>query len=467
MFWRRLFGGVARGCSTLAETLARARARPRAPAPPLKLVYDNTTTSLFLFCDICYNRQLTACGCPDTTLRDHLSYAHGNICPKQRRTHANALYWGAPWSIPAYLYDNEMEPSMTPLEPCQIRSIEAVGCISTFELGLRCRGPPAEFVIDGTLGELDAKQVLVYKESIWQNRVPTGYILLAVPTKALQYGSLDWVVNYDDFRGKPMTLSARKFVQASHDRGEDPVKELDAVDAIGIRKCVVVDLRGIGINRKMGLFFTEDALCDVLPCVAGTKLVPAKAVFDDRLWDKLGVQGRVAKDAADCGGTLDKVTNSQDTMLLEPKSKTKAGECLFSTAVLAERHLGKDPGTKLSTLIQSRKSVYNIPIMVVLEALQTARILKTTEFELQHIRSIALGMSLKYSELDSRLAGLDDYLAIFHHHTFDDLCVICPEAENWLEVRYFFAAYALSKVIGDMRNISTKLLDLNGNVIWC
>ncbi|XP_024521175.1 uncharacterized protein LOC9632882 [Selaginella moellendorffii] len=354
MFWRRLFGGVARGCGTLAETRARVRARPRAPAPPLKLVYDNTTTSLFLFCDICYNRQLTACGCPDTTLLDHLSYAHGNICPKQRRTHANALYWGAPWSIPAYLYDNEMEPSMTPLEPCQIRSIEAVGCISTFELGLRCRGPPAEFVIDGTLGELDAKQVLVYKESIWQNRVSTGYILLAVPTKALQYGSLDWVVNYDDFRGMPMTLSARKFVQASHDRGEDPVKELDAVDAIGIRKCVVVDLRGIGINRKMGLFFAEDALRDVLPCVAGTKLVPAKAVFDDRLWDKLGVQGRVAKDAAvcdimhsegitemmllksqDCGGRLDKVTNSQDTMLLEPKSKTKAGECLFSTAVLA------------------------------------------------------------------------------------------------------------------------------------
>ncbi|EFJ07284.1 hypothetical protein SELMODRAFT_429984 [Selaginella moellendorffii] len=348
-----------------------------------------------------------------------------------------------------------MEPSMTPLEPCQIRSIEAVGCISTFELGLRCRGPPAEFVIDGTLGELDAKQVLVYKESIWQNRVSTGYILLAVPTKALQYGSLDWVVNYDDFRGMPMTLAPS--------------------------------------------------------CVAGTKLVPAKAVFDDRLWDKLGVQGRVAKDAAVCdimhsegitemmllksqdrGGTLDKVTNSQDTMLLEPKSKTKAGECLFSTAVLAanakyiacsktkcERHLQKDPGTKLSTLIQSRKSMYNIPIMEVLEALQTARILKTTEFELQHIRSIALGMSLKYSESDSRLAGLDDYLAIFHHHTLnrhfiakigfnfsDDLSVICPEAENWLEVRYFFAAYALSKVIGDMKNISTKLLDLNGNVIW-
>ncbi|EFJ07278.1 hypothetical protein SELMODRAFT_429971 [Selaginella moellendorffii] len=350
-----------------------------------------------------------------------------------------------------------MEPSMTPLEPCQIRSIEAVGCISTIELGLRCRGPPAEFVIDGTLEELDAKQVLVYKESIWQNRVSTGYILLAVPTKALQYGSLDWVVNYDDF---PMTLSARKFVQASHDRGEDPVKELNAVDAIGIRKCVVVDLRGIGINRKMGLFFAEDALRDVLPCVAGTKLVPAKAVFDNRLWDKLGVQGRVAKDAAVC-----------DIM---------HSEGITEMMLLKSQHLGKDPGTKLSTFIQSRKSMYNIPIMEVLEALQTARILKTTEFELQQIRPIALGMSLKYSELGSRVAGLDDYLAIFHHHSLnrhfiakigfnfsDDLNVICPEPENWLEVRYFFAAYALSKVIGDMKNISTKLLDLNGNVIWC
>ncbi|EFJ07279.1 hypothetical protein SELMODRAFT_429974 [Selaginella moellendorffii] len=128
-----------------------------------------------------------------------------------------------------------------------------------------------------------------------------------------------------------------------------------------------------------------------------------------------GITEMMLLKSQDCGGRLDKVINSQDTMLLEPKSKTKAGECLFSTAVLAERHLGKD---KLSTLIQSRKSMYNIPIMEVLQALQAARILKTTEFELQHIRSIVLGVSLKYSELDSRLAGLDDCLAIFHHHIF-------------------------------------------------
>ncbi|EFJ07283.1 hypothetical protein SELMODRAFT_429982 [Selaginella moellendorffii] len=320
-----------------------------------------------------------------------------------------------------------MEPSMTPLEPCQIRSIEAVGCISTFELGLRCR------------------------ESIWQNRVSTGYILLAVPTKALQYGSLDWVVNYDDFRGMPMTLSARKFVQASHDRGEDPVKELNAVDAIGIRKCVVVDLRGIGINRKMGLFFAEDALYDVLACVAGTKLVPAKAVFDDRLWDKLGVQGRVAKDAAvcdimhsegitemmllksqDCGGTLDKVTNSQDTMLLEPKSKTKVGECLFSTAVLAANAkyipcsktkcgglttmLCENPNCLANNVMRwATQAMFRIILgkqiflafnLKLLEALQTARILKTTEFELQHIRRIALGMSLKFKEYGHFIAKI-------------------------------------------------------------
>ncbi|EFJ07280.1 hypothetical protein SELMODRAFT_429976 [Selaginella moellendorffii] len=337
-----------------------------------------------------------------------------------------------------------MEPSMTPLEPCQIRSIEAVGCISTFELGLRCRGPPAEFVIDGTLGELDAKQVLVYKESIWQNRVSTGYILLAVPTKALQYGSLDWVVNYDDFRGMPMTLSARKFVQASHDRGEDPVKELNAVDAIGIRKCVVVDLRGIGINRKMGLFFAEDALYDVLACVAGTKLVPAKAVFDDRLWDKLGVQGRVAKDAAvcdimhsegitemmllksqDCGGTLDKVTNSQDTMLLEPKSKTKVGECLFSTAVLAANAkyipcsktkcgglttmLCENPNCLANNVMRwATQAMFRIILgkQIFLAFNLKSRILKTTEFELQHIRRIALGMSLKFKEYGHFIAKI-------------------------------------------------------------
>ncbi|XP_024525752.1 uncharacterized protein LOC9659379 [Selaginella moellendorffii] len=337
MVWRRLLGvigGSARGCSTLAEARVRARARVRTPAPPLKLVYDNTTTSLFLFSDICYNREFTAYGCPDTTLLDHLSYAHGNICPKKRRTHANALYWGAPWSIPAYVYDNEMEPSMTPLEPCQIRSIEAVGCISTFELGLRWQGPPAQFVIDETLGKLDAKQVLVYKEadSIWRNRVSTGYILLAVPTKALEYGALDWVVNYEDYRGMPMTMSARKVIQASRDRRQDPVKELNAVDAIGIRKCGVVDLRGIGVNRKMGLFFSEDALRDVLPSGSGAKLVPAKALFDDGLWDTLGVQDMVAKDAAVCDimhsqGITEmvllksQVENSEGTKLVEPKSE--------------------------------------------------------------------------------------------------------------------------------------------------
>ncbi|EFJ33806.1 hypothetical protein SELMODRAFT_406618 [Selaginella moellendorffii] len=427
-------------------------------ARALKLLYDNTTT--FLFSDICCNQQLTAYGCPDTMLLDHQSFAHGNICPKQRHTHANALYWGAPWSIPAYVYDNEMEPSMTPLEPCQIRSIEAMGCISTFELGLQCRGPPVQFVIDGTLGKFDAKQVLVYEEvdSIWQNRVSTSYILLAVPTKALEYRGLDWVANYEDYQGMSMTLSARKFIQASHDRSQDPVKELNAVDAIGIRKF-----------ERWGLLFSEDALRDVLPSGSGAKLVPAKALFDDGLWDTLGVQDRVAKDAAvcdimhsrgitemvllksqdccgrldevqdtilldaDCGGRFDTVVNSQGT--IEAKSKDCGGKVANSQGAMLLVAKSKDCGGRLETMLLKKESQsaileranFLVLSKVVLEELQAEGILNVTDDEV-----IALGMSLIYfgGKLGINLS--------------DGLSVICPGQGNLIKVRFL---KALSTVV--------------------
>ncbi|EFJ22398.1 hypothetical protein SELMODRAFT_416679 [Selaginella moellendorffii] len=44
---------------------------------------------------------------------------------------------------------------------------------------------------------------------IWRNRVSTGNILLAAPTKAFKYNALEWIVSYEDYRGMPMGMVAK------------------------------------------------------------------------------------------------------------------------------------------------------------------------------------------------------------------------------------------------------------------
>ncbi|EFJ06408.1 hypothetical protein SELMODRAFT_430685 [Selaginella moellendorffii] len=56
---------------------------------------------------------------------------------------------------------------------------------------------------------------------------------------------------------EPKLPMVRKFVQASHDRGEDPVKLWTRSGSESVSWWISV------INRKMGLFFAEDALRDV------------------------------------------------------------------------------------------------------------------------------------------------------------------------------------------------------------
>ncbi|EFJ34728.1 hypothetical protein SELMODRAFT_405611 [Selaginella moellendorffii] len=179
-----------------------------------------------------------------------------------------------------------MPPSLEPLKPCQIKSIEALGCISMFELGLRWSCRPAKFKVLKLHHDVDAGAVRTDVQGpMWRNRISTGHLLLAVPSRALlEYDALEWIVDYKDYKGMPMTLSVRKLVTACAARGRDPVKELQDADG------VVVDLRGIARLRP-------------------EMRVAAGEVFDDDLWDALGVEGKVTKHATICevkdfGGTV-------------------------------------------------------------------------------------------------------------------------------------------------------------------
>ncbi|EFJ10398.1 hypothetical protein SELMODRAFT_427237 [Selaginella moellendorffii] len=158
------------------------------------------------------------------------------------------------WSLPSYFYDPEMAPSMEPLKACQIRSIEAVSISENYK-----------------------------DTTIWRNQVSTGNILLTVPTKALKYNALEWIVSYEDYRGMLMAFSVRKLIKAFSDNGEDPVKELDAVDAVGFR------------NKLFAKVF-------------------ATTIFDNDLWDMLGVHA-VECDIVDFGGTMEIIVNCHYSLL--------------------------------------------------------------------------------------------------------------------------------------------------------
>ncbi|EFJ30984.1 hypothetical protein SELMODRAFT_408806 [Selaginella moellendorffii] len=195
-----------------------------------------------------------------------------------------------------------MPPSLEPLKPCQIKSIEALGFISMFELGLRWSCRPAKFKVLKLHHDVDAGAVRTdVQRPVWRNRISTGHLLLAVPSRALlEYDALEWIVDYKDYKGMPMTLSVRKLVTACASRRRDPVKELQDAD------CVVVDLRGIArLHPEMR--------------------VAAGEVFDDDLWDALGVEGKVTKHATICevkdfGGTVE--------MILLPASDEGAQVCV-------------------------------------------------------------------------------------------------------------------------------------------
>ncbi|EFJ19702.1 hypothetical protein SELMODRAFT_418905 [Selaginella moellendorffii] len=239
--------------------------------------------------------------------------------------------WPTPWSLPAYLYDPEMASSMEPLKACQIRSIEAVRCVSSFELGL-IPMPPA-FVIDKHV------QDEVSQSFNWQHP-------LTVPTKALKYNALEWIVSYEDYRGMLMALSVRKLIKAPSDNGEDPVKELDAVDTVGFRKCVVVDLQGIGVNRKVGLFFVQDSLRDLMSGKLFAKVL-ATTIFDNDLWDMFGVHAVECDIIVDFRGTMEIIVNCHYSLLeIGPNDTTHQAGPSSTQAVgtanvdLVEHYLG-------------------------------------------------------------------------------------------------------------------------------
>ncbi|EFJ34705.1 hypothetical protein SELMODRAFT_405570 [Selaginella moellendorffii] len=73
-----------------------------------------------------------------------------------------------------------------------------------------------------------------------------NYILLAVPTKALGYEALEWIVDFEDYYQNhwniPMTFSASKFVWVSHWKGGNVhvMEELIAVEALEGSKNVLL-----------------------------------------------------------------------------------------------------------------------------------------------------------------------------------------------------------------------------------
>ncbi|EFJ23572.1 hypothetical protein SELMODRAFT_415581 [Selaginella moellendorffii] len=143
-----------------------------------------------------------------------------------------------------------------------------LGCISTYQVD------PDPF--KAPLQEELAASLLCHS-MLWQNRSSTGYILLAVPRKALKYEALEWILKFKDYKNMPMILSASKFVQAS---GNKAVEELEAVEAVFI---VLVS------TVRSGLFLCGDAVdklqevtWDFVPWVLPLeKRFPAGAVFDN------------------------------------------------------------------------------------------------------------------------------------------------------------------------------------------
>ncbi|XP_024517084.1 uncharacterized protein LOC112341366 [Selaginella moellendorffii] len=247
------------------------------PAPRLVLHYDKINTSLILFDSSYYS--IGSHGWLMKEFGALLALAHrGTKCTIHQRKHCNSSYWSCPYSRPDLDYDPDMPPSVTELMPCQIESIEATGCLSTFELGIRYKTDSV--VISDEDREIDrAKLSKEYKEfmhawrnkeincarlseeclDIWHNRVPTNCVLLSVPSKALKYKALQWNLERDFCNNFPLEILPHEFVTnaaSSNTRlkEKDAILELGEAVLQGIRRCVVVDLRGIGIMKKVGLF---------------------------------------------------------------------------------------------------------------------------------------------------------------------------------------------------------------------
>ncbi|EFJ18618.1 hypothetical protein SELMODRAFT_419806 [Selaginella moellendorffii] len=271
------------------------------PAPQLVLRYNRANTSLLLFGDCWYNG-----GGHGWSMREFgalLESGHSQTeCTNQTRKHCNGTYWSCPYSRRDIDYDPDMAPSIRELEQCQIRSIEITGVLSTLELGLRYNNWDGGACIWDTSVETDRERIIEEHLEIKYDRAATGCVLVSVPTLAVKYKALKWILK-TDVTSFPLELLPDEFISNSSTKVKDKAM-LELAEAVlqGIKRCVIVDLRGIGIMRKVGLFFpgaTVDKMLDKMLEYIGKEPVPVGEFLKEDDWKELGVEN-VAREEVVC-----------------------------------------------------------------------------------------------------------------------------------------------------------------------
>ncbi|EFJ25501.1 hypothetical protein SELMODRAFT_413586 [Selaginella moellendorffii] len=241
--------------------------------------------------------------------------------------------------------------------------------------------------------------------------------------------------------------------------------------------------------------------------------VSANTIFDDDLWDTLGVQGMVAKDAAECdiidfGGTLEIVLlkaepsdahsqiGSSDTIHQAVPSSNQVVQSSIQAVVTANVDLVAPKvqsvrcGDKefTSNICPTANDLIiwatHASICMFLEHYLVS--LSRLSSELQKLQkdpafsADVMGTLTKLQSLnllDANLANfveIDDYLALYSHHSLqkdlakdislaNELTIIYPDGAYNLLSKYFCATVAVVKATATRKNINFTCMDIQGN----